>query len=60
MNVREAMEKKGKLITSIDELLTYDNVIFAGKPIPISWVHGWTVKQAKKNIDRKLLYAIET
>lgn len=58
MNAREAMEKKGKLITSLDELLTQENVIFAGKPIPISWCYGWTLKQAKKNIDRKLVYAI--
>lgn len=59
MKAREVLQMKGKLITSVDELLTQDQVIFGDKLVPIAWCHGWSLKQTKKNIDRKLLFCVK-
>lgn len=59
MKAREVIEKKGKVITSVDELLTHEYVIFGDKLIPITWCYGWTLRQTKKNIDRKLMFTIK-
>ncbi len=59
MRAREVREIKGKVITSIDELLKYEFVIFNDQLVPISWCHGWSLKQTKRNIDRRQVFAVK-
>ena len=59
MRTREVRELQGKAITSLDELLKHDRVIFNGQLVPITWCYGWSLKQTKRNIDRRLVFAVK-
>jgi len=47
---------KGEAITSIEELLKQEEIIFNHKIVPKSWFMGWTIKQTQRNIEKRKLF----